>query len=111
MPSPVGPQLHDAEFQYVSTFHWRPLLNGYSGNTPASYDLLLKAVQDFPSERAIAALRTAGAQYLLVHERVYGRGRYSAVTRSLDERPDLQGYGPFDERGFAVRVYRLLPGQ
>jgi len=109
MPMPGRPQLQDGVFEYLSTFHWRPLLNGYSGNTPASYDFLLKKVKDFPAEDALTALRTAGAQYLLVHERLYGGERYASVTRSLDRRGDLEGYGPFDEDGFAVRAYRVLP--
>ncbi len=108
MALPAGPQLQDAQFEYNSTFHWRPLVNGYSGNTPASYDALQKKMIDFPSEDALAALRTAGARYLLVHERLYARERYTAVTRTLDERADLKGYGPFREGEFAVRAYEML---
>jgi hypothetical protein len=110
MPLPVpGAPSFDAEFEYLSTFHWRPIVNGYSGHTPSAYDSLLSSVADFPSDRAIGALRAAGVTYLIVHERFCGPDRYAAWTARLDARPDLVGYGSFNEERSAVRAYRMRP--
>ena len=55
-----GPAVH------ASTRHWRPLLNGYSGYTPASYVAHYLAFQAFPDPSAIDALRAAGVTHIVV---------------------------------------------
>lgn len=69
-----GPQ--DPTYMYYSTRHWQPLVNGYSGFTPPSYDSLVNELQAFPDPSAIAALRRRQVKYLLVHERYYLRGSF-----------------------------------
>ncbi len=110
MPMPVGRLLpfHDAEYDYFSTFHWHPIANGYSGMYPDSYNRLLTRMDGFPSDEALSDLRNWGITYLVVHERFYGSERYRSVTRALDARPDVAGYGPFPDGPFAIRTYRLL---
>ena len=56
MPSRHNAPLHEAEFQFLSTFHWHPLLNGYSGNWSDAQVRLLDAVDSFPSHASLAAL-------------------------------------------------------
>ena len=70
-----GLPLHDAEFAYQSTFHWKPLVNGYSGTSPRSYIELLRGVRTFPSDEALHALRAAGVNYVTGHESGYGASR------------------------------------
>ena len=110
LPSPEpGARSFDAEFAYLSTFHWRPLVNGYSGETPPGYTALLRAAADFPSPRSLEALRAADVVYLVLHERFCGADRYERWTSLLGASTDLEPYGPFiDQRG-EVRAYRLLP--
>jgi hypothetical protein len=110
LPSPApGARSFDAEFAYLSTFHWRPLVNGYSGQTPPGYTALLRAVADFPSPGSLEALRAAGVVYLVLHERFCGAGHYERWTSLLSARADLEPHGPFSEQGSEVRAYRLLP--
>ncbi len=107
LPPPIGGPSYDAQFQYLSTFHWRPLINGYSGEGPGAYNFLLRKVADFPSDGSLATLRRAGVDYVVLHEREYGRERFAAITRVLDQRTDVTAHGLFDDGPFAVRVYRL----
>jgi hypothetical protein len=100
---------YEGQFNYLSTFHWRPLVNGYSGYRPATYIHLVRAVRGFPSDEALAALRAAGVEYLILHERFFGVARYASITRALDQRKDVAAYGPFVEGAFSVKAYRLLP--
>jgi len=109
MPGQYNLPFHDAEYDYLSTFHWRPLVNGYSGMYPAAYNRLVTAIGGFPSDASLAALRAAGVDFLIVHERFYDKERYRSVTRALDERDDVAAYGPFADGPFAIRAYRLLP--
>ena len=105
---PVDLVRFESRFSYNSTFHWRPLLNGYSGFWPASYIETVRAVGGFPDEASVAALRARGVAYAMVHERFYGREPYRRITGALDARGDLIAYGPFADGPFRVRAYRLL---
>jgi hypothetical protein len=53
---------------FASTTHWRPLVNGYSGFTPGSYNGHVDALQALPDERALAELRRLGVTHVLLHE-------------------------------------------
>jgi hypothetical protein len=108
-PLEIG--FHESRFSYNSTYHWRPIVNGYSGFWPLSYIHLIGAVQEFPSDAAVTALRERGVEYLILHERFYGPERYRAVTRVLDARDDVTVHGPFAEGAFEARAYRLRPVQ
>jgi hypothetical protein len=80
----------DPTYMYYSTFHWRPLLNGYSGFFPASYDHLVGALKAFPSEEGFAALREHGARYLVVHGELMDWNSYRRLIAALDARLELE---------------------
>lgn len=85
---PTNP-LDDPAYLYFSTFHWQSLVNGYSGFFPPSYRRLVRAVQNFPDPPSMDAIKSHGANYLVVHgERLYG-GRYEQLLPMLDAMPDL----------------------
>jgi hypothetical protein len=109
VPLPVPPAelgLFSGQFDFLSTFHWRPMINGYSGTYPGHYVRLLAETRDFPSDTSLAALRGAGVTHLIVHERFLGRDRYEAVTAALDARVDLEAFGPFPEGTMRAAAYR-----
>jgi len=83
-----GPQ--DPTYMYYSTRHWMPLVNGYSGFTPASYEALVGELQAFPAPSAILALRHRQVRYLLVHERYYLRGSFDEDVARLRDTPGLR---------------------
>ena len=59
---------HDGRYLYMSTFHWKPLVNGYSGYYPESYIKRLIRLGDFPSPLAVAQMRADQVRYVVVHE-------------------------------------------
>ena len=61
-------QTYDPLYMYLSTFHWHPLANGYSGNYPERFIELLEQMETFPSTTAIAYLRTLPVRYIVLHE-------------------------------------------
>lgn len=89
----VGPQ--DPTYQYYSTMHWKPLVNGYSGFEPASYIELKSHLQPWPTANAIAYLQARGVRYLLVHGGFYIRGDYRADVVALRQLPGLTLAGTF----------------
>jgi hypothetical protein len=85
---PLGQPDFDLRAMYYSTFHWRRLVNGYSGFTPVHYGLLVAALgaADPEGERAWAALGRAGATAVIVHEGAYVDGRGRRLSAALEAR-------------------------
>ena len=107
MPSRHNAPLHEAEFQFLSTFHWHPLLNGYSGNWSHTQVRLLDAMRTFPDDASLAALGARGASHVLLHERFYGTDHYQQIREALAARADVELVASFGPPGAGVTVYRL----
>ena len=67
--SPAAEAFLNAPFMLVSTRWWHPMLNGYSGFRPASYDRHHESLKGFPDETSIAYLQTLGVTHVLVDGR------------------------------------------
>jgi hypothetical protein len=100
----------DARYMYRSTQHWRPLLNGYSGNYPGSYLELLNEMQAFPYTPALAYLQRRGATVLVVHERPGSRPTYDEALARLHRDPNIRVIAQGHDAGSRVTFLRLLPG-
>jgi hypothetical protein len=74
--------LHNAPYMLNSTRHWRPLLNGYSGFRPASYERSFAAAQGFPQESSLIALHELGVTHVVVHGEIYGQTFVDLVNRT-----------------------------
>ena len=85
---PLGLPDFDLRAMYYSTFHWRRLVNGYSGFTPAHYGRLVAALgrPTTSPDDAWAALAASGATIVLVHEGAYPDDAGAALTARLRER-------------------------
>ena len=60
--------VEEARRMYLSTHHWHPLLNGYSGYTPPSYRVVSGLVSALPDAEALQLLRRAtGLRYVVLH--------------------------------------------
>ena len=93
----------NARYVLASTAHWRPLMNGYSGYTPGSYQRSADAFWYFPADWAIQAMKDAGVTHVVVHVADFTRENL-AVLPVLAARPDFEllAIGPND-----LRLYRL----
>jgi hypothetical protein len=79
----------DPAYLYYSTFHWQYLVNGYSGFFPPSYYRLVRAVENFPDEPSINAIKSHGVRYLVIHGEYLKGNRYATLLPQLDQRPDM----------------------
>lgn len=87
----------------ASTAHWRPLMNGYSGYTPASYQRYADAFWYFPQDWAIQAMKDAGVTHVVVHVAAFLRDN-QRVLETIDKRPDFELVAVGQD---GVRLYRL----
>lgn len=71
---PFGALPHEARYMYTSIGHWRRLVNGYSGEVPASYYGFSRALQFLPERgrEAWQAMHDAGATHVVLHGEHYG---------------------------------------
>ena len=95
----------NAPYVLNSTAHWRPLMNGYSGYTPASYNDYAGAFWYFPADWAIQAMKDAGVTHVMVHLSRFGPERGEEIIEKLRTRRDMEllaaGSG-------GIRLYRLI---
>jgi hypothetical protein len=108
LPLPDALPGAEADFQFFAQYHRHRLLNGNSGFYPPNYMATLERCRDFPDRRSIAALRAAGADYLLVHAQHYRTPRaFADVVLELESRSDVSPVMSSDDGGGVVRIYRL----
>ena len=93
----------NAGYVLASTTHWRPLMNGYSGYTPASYQRYAESFWYFPEDWAIRAMKDAGVSHVVVHVEAFHRD-HQPVLEALAKRTDFELMAVGRD---GVRLYRL----
>jgi hypothetical protein len=97
----------DPRYSYLSTFHWMPMINGYSGYYPPSYLDRVHTLRDFPADPTTRILQRAGVRYVILHLAAYRQGEAAAILTTLASNLAYTQLGVFsDGEGKAV-VYRL----
>jgi hypothetical protein len=61
-------------YLYFSNWHWRPMINGYSGFIPSTYEPMIESLRDFPAPAALDVLRKAGVTHVTVNCALYVKG-------------------------------------
>ncbi len=84
MPGRDGDESDEAPAVYFSSYHWRRIVNGYSGNAPPGYRLIREAMENFPSVATLDLLRDLGVEYVLIHGRGYRAPKGEEMLRGLD---------------------------
>jgi len=99
----------DPKYAYFSIFHWKPLVNGYSGFYPASYIRRLIDLRGFPEPFSLRVLRREGVRYLVIHESGYGDNRalYEQTLRTLGEAEAVRSLGEFSDGEGTAGVFVL----
>jgi hypothetical protein len=54
-------------YMYFSTYHWLPIVNGWSGFLPPSYLQIVRELQGLPSREAVEFLSAIGIRALVLH--------------------------------------------
>ena len=96
-------------YMYFSTFHWRRLVNGYSGFSPRSHQQLVKMMETFPDDTGMAELRRRGVDAIVVHGAFHRSPEaYKKLADALDERPDVVLVRTVKWHEHESRVYRMI---
>jgi hypothetical protein len=91
-----------AEYMLGSTYHWQPLVNGYSDFIPATFRDTALALSFFPTRESFRILSNVGARYVVFHLNGYSAGnrtqlierigRYQQFLRPLVQQDDVWLY-------------------
>lgn len=99
--------LHDGVYMFNSTYHWQPLVNGYSGFFPDSFIELIEVMKTFPDTDAIDYLKKRRVDLIVIHGALLGPARYGEITGALMSYPDLEPTAQFEEPGGTDMVFRI----
>jgi hypothetical protein len=99
--------IHDGRYMFNSTFHWQPIVNGYSGFFPKTFIELAEHTTSFPDDRSIAYLKRRGVDLVIVHGSLMAPEDFGQMTAALVARPDIEPLARFDERMGSDIVFRL----
>ncbi len=97
----------DPRYIYMSTFHWMPIVNGYSGYHPPSYVDRRGMMEEFPALGPLARLRADGVEYVIVHAGGYAAEEYGAIVQTLREQFGLPHLGDFDDGWGEASVFGM----
>jgi hypothetical protein len=99
----------DPIYMYASTWHWRPLVNGYSGHYSPMYIELLNDMETFPYGNALPGMERAGVQILIVHKVLFHKGEYEKMIAQIEANPKFRLMTVADDWVTEARAYAFLP--
>ncbi len=83
---------------YMSTYHWKKVLNGYSGYFPFTYRRMITEMQGFPSARSVNLLRGLDVDYVIWHWEWVAPQDKESFRRQLLGSPSLSLFEDFGEQ-------------
>jgi hypothetical protein len=98
--------VYNTPYMYFALWHWAPMINGYSGFMPKSYEAFQLGVEDFPGPTALATLKMRGVTHVTVNCALY-RGGCDALLDRIDGIPDLRKIAEGRWQGQRVRLYEM----
>ncbi len=70
----INQLIHESRYTMRSVYHWKPLINGYTGYSPPSHALLMRLARALPSAHAAQLFsRYADLRYIVVHRALLPR--------------------------------------
>jgi len=86
----TAPNRHrHTEYMLMSTYHWQPLVNGYSDHIPEAAFAVAPRLATFPDADAWDVIRDLRVRYVVVHWNLYG-GDADQVRRGIAGDPRLR---------------------
>lgn len=76
--------LIQTQFMYLSTFHKKKLVNGYSSFIPSWYMKLCEDFINFPDQKTIFITKNLGVRYVLIHEELIEKDIFTSIKSKLD---------------------------
>ncbi len=100
LPTPQPGRLWYVEtvYQYMSTYHWHWLVNGYSGHVPTSYAKTIAAIAERNPASIGTRLDEIGVRYLVLHEKFYEPAEFADALNLFANLPHAGALHSFQDR-------------
>jgi hypothetical protein len=98
---------YDPTYQVWSLWHWKPLVNGYSGYYPRDYVNTMIRMEIFPETASINRLRAHGVRYIVIHRALFSPERLSNLMVRFTGRSELKPWGTYEDPVGLADVYEL----
>jgi hypothetical protein len=95
----------EADYQYYSTVHWRPIVNGYSRREPEGFHAMTEDMAAFPGPDSAKTMRRMGVRYVVVHTE-----RYEDGAQDLSANAERSGDFSVIARDGRQVLYAVRPG-
>ncbi|MEQ1912865.1 MAG: hypothetical protein ABMA15_28880, partial [Vicinamibacterales bacterium] len=96
-------------YEAWSLWHWKPLVNGYSGFYPPDYLFTALRMQAFPEEGTIERLRAHDVRYVIVHRAFYDQESYTRLMLSIAAHPEFKPWGAYKDPVGTADIFELIP--
>jgi hypothetical protein len=80
----------NALYLYWSTWHYKPMANGYATIIPPVFAELVRVTKGFPHDNGVAALRQYGFRYIILHRDLYLRRQAAALEKKMNIQSGLR---------------------
>jgi hypothetical protein len=94
-------------YEAWQAWHWRPLVNGYSGYYPVDYLETLIRMTVFPDDTSIRRLRERDVSFVMVHRAFYDADEYTRLMLRIARRPELKPWGTFKDSVGLADIFEL----
>src|SRR5262249_652850 len=88
----------------MSTFHWQPLVNGYSDYIPSDFMSIAAPLNQFPDLQSFEIMRARGVRYVIWKVDQYGPYREALLARL----PAYQAHLRLITDDQGVRLYQII---
>jgi hypothetical protein len=77
-----------SQYMLNSTFHWKPIINGYSDYTPPDWRAMANRLSPFPTLDSFAVLRPIQPRYVVFHINYYNHRDWAEVKARIEQYRD-----------------------
>jgi hypothetical protein len=77
---------HEAKYMYLSLYHGKRMINGYSGFIPLSTFYIRRVFDGFPSQASLDILKALNIKYAIVHPKLWGDEKAPRVMDRLNNK-------------------------
>jgi len=96
-----------SQYQFWTTAHWTPLINGYSGNAPPAYLETQRILQTFPDDASIERLYDLRTRYIVVHGELHPPSERNQLLAQLQSRSELVRDGIYRDWIGTAQLFEL----
>jgi len=78
----------DSSYMYYSTYHWKRIVNGYSGFVPDNYSETMMTLMSFPSNKSIDLLKSIKVKYIVIHTKNMDQTLWNYIKIAIKDYPN-----------------------